>query len=90
MATAKTILDAPGDYMIYEYLEAIEELKAAYQKALDYATGIEEVYNSPFVLDKNVYDLQGRKVENSKWESANKATTDAAAYFIPKIRITLD
>lgn len=69
MATAKAILDAPGDYMIYEYLQAIEALKAAYQKALEYATGIEEIYNSPFVLDKNVYDLQGRKVENSKWEN---------------------
>ena len=55
--------------MIYEYLQAIEALKTAYQKALEYATGIEEIYNSPFVLDKNVYDLQGRKVENSKWEN---------------------
>ena len=69
MATAKAILDAPGDYMIYEYLQAIEALKAAYPKALEYATGIEEIYNSPFVLDKNVYDLQGRKVESSKWEN---------------------
>ncbi|MBQ2300055.1 MAG: hypothetical protein II279_01085, partial [Bacteroidaceae bacterium] len=69
MATAKAMNDEPGEYMIYEFAEAIEALKAAYQKALEYATGIEEIYNSPFVLDKNVYDLQGRKVENSKWEN---------------------
>ena len=50
-------------------IEAIEALKAAYQKALEHATGIEEIYNSPFVLDKNVYDLHGRKVESDKWEN---------------------
>jgi hypothetical protein len=54
--------------MIYEYLQTIENLEVAYQKVLR-GTGIEEIYNSPFVLDKNVYDLQGRKVENSKWEN---------------------
>jgi len=62
MAAAKEIIDNPNDYMPYQFLQAIENLQAAYQTAVDYTTGIESIHNSQFTIDNSTYNLSGQKV----------------------------
>ena len=69
METAKEILDEPSSYHPHHFASAIEKLNTAYQEALEYSTDIEEVHNSQFILNQNVYDIQGNKVDAEEWTS---------------------
>jgi hypothetical protein len=62
MQTAAEIMEAPGNYMAYQFKEAIENLSAAYQTAKDYATGIKEIKNEDLrSFDSTIFNLAGQK-----------------------------
>ena len=63
MQTAAEILENPGNYMTYQFKQAIENLEAAYQTAQDYTTDIKTIPNSQFKIqnDNAVYNLAGQK-----------------------------
>ena len=63
MQTAAEILENPGNYMTYQFKQAIENLEAAYQTAQDYTTDIKTIPNSQFTIqnDNAVYNLAGQK-----------------------------
>lgn len=66
MQTAAEIMEAPGNYMAYQFKEAIENLSAAYQTAKDYTTGIKEIKNEDLrSFDSTIFNLAGQKCTGS-------------------------
>ena len=62
MATAAEMNANPGDYTHAQFLQAIENLEAAYQAVQDFVTGIESIHNSQFTIHNDTYNLSGQKV----------------------------
>ena len=74
MANAEEILANPSGYTTAQFKKAKENLEAAYQTAQDYATGVEEIHNSEFAIQNEIYDLGGRKwsMINGQWSTLPK------------------
>ena len=74
MANAEEILANPSGYTTAQFKKTKENLEAAYQTAQDYATGVEEIHNSEFAIQNEIYDLGGRKwsMINGQWSTLPK------------------
>ena len=62
LATAAEMNANPGDYTHAQFLQAIENLEAAYQAAQDFVTAIPEVVKDHNDLKGDTYNLSGQKV----------------------------